>query len=289
MLQDIPAFINKIIEVKTRELYSFHREKNPHLGNDEKAIKEDILKHLKIKYVGHSMGAMLIPMYIVLMKLQGKKHHLSSCVSLAGCGLNANVNGVIWAYGCILTNLVCRFTEKIQLPESLVMFFVKIMSQFKYIPAVNDLVKYLASLVLGGHPLDKNFVVTKSIKIFQSQSNFGMSSGLVRQYWQSVWHRCYHTFYDKRVPILKKSHHVVLAHVNYLDHFDKIDIPITIFMSVDDNLVRADGSLITFKALYNERPDLADIKVFKGLNHIEFNYMSSQLIKSEVLEALNKP
>lgn len=113
VLQDIPAFINKIIEVKTRELYSFHKEKNPHFGNDEKAIKEDILKNLKIKYVGHSMGAMLIPMYIILMKLQGKKHHLSSCVSLAGCGLNANVNGVIWAYGCILTNLVCRFTEKI--------------------------------------------------------------------------------------------------------------------------------------------------------------------------------
>ena len=47
VLQDIPAFINKIVEIKTRELYDLHREKNPHLGTDDNAIKEDILKNLK--------------------------------------------------------------------------------------------------------------------------------------------------------------------------------------------------------------------------------------------------
>ena len=147
------------------------------------------------------MGAMLIPMYIILMNLQGKKHHLTSCVSLAGCGLNANVNGIIWTYGVILSNIVCRFTNKIQLPENLIVYFVKLLSEFKFLPALNDLTQYFASLVLGGHPLDKQFVVTKSIKIFQNQANFGMSSGLVKQYWQSVWYKSFESYYGKKVPI----------------------------------------------------------------------------------------
>ena len=63
--------------------------------------------------------------------------------------------------------------------------------------------------------------------------------------------------------------------INYLDHFDKIDVPITFFMSVDDNLVRADGSLIHFEALYKNNPKLADVKLLKGYNHIEFNYLGS--------------
>ena len=46
-------------------------------------------------------------------------------------------------------------------------------------------------------------------------------------------------------------------------------------MSVDDNLVRADGSLIHFEALYKNNPKLADVKLLKGYNHIEFNYLGS--------------
>mmetsp|Transcript_28220 Transcript_28220/g.42711 ORF Transcript_28220/g.42711 Transcript_28220/m.42711 type:complete len:130 (+) Transcript_28220:430-819(+) len=65
---DITAFLERIIEIKVNELREYHREQNPHLKTTEE-VEDDIRKRLKIKYVGHSMGAMILPMYLVIRKL----------------------------------------------------------------------------------------------------------------------------------------------------------------------------------------------------------------------------
>ena len=66
-LYDIPAFLETIIEIKTKELRQQHKEDYPHISDED--LDSDIRKHLKIKYVGHSMGAMVLPMYLINRRL----------------------------------------------------------------------------------------------------------------------------------------------------------------------------------------------------------------------------
>jgi pimeloyl-ACP methyl ester carboxylesterase len=74
----------------------------------------------------------------------------------------------------------------------------------------------------------------------------------------------------------------------YQDHFDKITIPITYYISMDDRLIRADDVLKHFETLNAVRPDLARMKVFSGIGHCDFNYLQSETVRSEFAKLLKR-
>ena len=94
-----------------------------------------------------------------------------------------------------MTNVVARCMRAIVCPEFLQMFFIKFCHDAKTLPAVHDLTKLVGSLVIGGSSVDKNFIATKSIKIFENFSKFGMSHNLIKQFWQTVWEKKFESFY----------------------------------------------------------------------------------------------
>jgi hypothetical protein len=61
--------------------------------------------------------------------------------------------------------------------------------------------------------------------------------------------------------------------LSYGDNYDLITIPITFFISMDDKLIRADDVLRHYETLKTARPDLARMKVFSGVGHVDFNYL----------------
>jgi hypothetical protein len=61
-IYDVDSFIKKIVAVKTYELME--------LGLDPKNIQ------LKITYVGHSMGGMTLPIYLISKARKQEPHHL---------------------------------------------------------------------------------------------------------------------------------------------------------------------------------------------------------------------
>mmetsp|Transcript_16332 Transcript_16332/g.27624 ORF Transcript_16332/g.27624 Transcript_16332/m.27624 type:complete len:130 (+) Transcript_16332:1988-2377(+) len=73
---------------------------------------------------------------------------------------------------------------------------------------------------------------------------------------------------------------------SFLDHYDKIDIPISYFISLDDHLCRPDDILIQYQALKKAHPSLASVKVFEGFNHIDFTYMNHHSMISEIMTTL---
>jgi len=58
-----------------------------------------VSKKLKITYVGHSLGGMLLPMYIIYSKLENRDHKLSKAISLSPAGTHFNANWMIKAFG----------------------------------------------------------------------------------------------------------------------------------------------------------------------------------------------
>lgn len=84
---DIPSFIEKIHETKLQELKSIYY-KDSSLNEEE--ITEEIKSKLTITYVGHSMGGMVLPMYVINRRIKNKPHYLSSAILLSPAGIHTN-------------------------------------------------------------------------------------------------------------------------------------------------------------------------------------------------------
>lgn len=89
----------------------------------------------------------------------------------------------IFVFGFIMTYVVARLLKGIYCPEFMQTFFIKFCHDFTTLPALNDLTKLVGSQIIGGTSVDKNFIATKSIKIFENFSKFGMSHNLVKHFW----------------------------------------------------------------------------------------------------------
>lgn len=82
---DVRAFMNKIVEVKILELSKIHF---PNLSFEE--AKEEVMKRLKITYVGHSMGGMTLKTYVIQSRLAKRPHYLSKAILLSPAGMHEN-------------------------------------------------------------------------------------------------------------------------------------------------------------------------------------------------------
>lgn len=82
--------------------------------------------------------------------------------------------------------------------------------------------------------------------------------------------------------------------ISYLDHYDKIDIPIHVLYGSDDLLIPAEGILKHYTALATHKPHLAHAKRFEGIGHLDITlgndenviqYVLKEMQKSKVLES----
>lgn len=73
---------------------------------------------------------------------------------------------------------------------------------------------------------------------------------------------------------------------SYQDHYGLVDIPIHYFISLNDDLIRADDVLEHYNILKGHNPDLARVKVFKGFSHVDFTYGYSENLAAELQKTL---
>ena len=74
--------------------------------------------------------------------------------------------------------------------------------------------------------------------------------------------------------------------LDYLKMFDKIDIPVHYYLSLEDHLCRPDDVLLQYMALRESNKSLAHIKVFDGYSHIDFTYLNHHSMISEIMKTL---
>ena len=70
--------------------------------------------------------------------------------------------------------------------------------------------------------------------------------------------------------------------LNYKENYHLIDIPLNVFVSLDDRLIRADDSVNHYHELKKLSPNLAKLKVFKGFGHCDFNYGRHETLTFEL-------
>lgn len=62
---DIAAFVKTIYSVKLAELKAEIKGAGLDFGDDMDDIEKELRQRIKITYVGHSMGGMTLPIYVI--------------------------------------------------------------------------------------------------------------------------------------------------------------------------------------------------------------------------------
>ena len=127
---DLAAFIEKVVEIKLKEIKEAITTSKADgssplnyfaLNYSEEELEKEILKRLKITYVGHSMGGKMLPIYVIERKLAQKPHYLNEAVLLAPAGFHTI--GKVSNQGHLL-GIACwsfpKLTDHISIPDCLV-------------------------------------------------------------------------------------------------------------------------------------------------------------------------
>jgi len=127
-------------------------------------------------------------------------------------------------------------------------------------------------------------VIFKSAKLMNSLLLFGFSLDMVKQFYEGWKVGKFQAFDYGESKNLEK--YGSKEPTDYLANFGLIDIPIHYFISMDDNLIRADDILVMYETLRSHHPEQAYLKVFEGFSHLEFTYQSHHSMLTEVIQAL---
>ncbi|XP_075503479.1 uncharacterized protein LOC142540904 [Primulina tabacum] len=144
-IEDIPAMIEKIHEIKISELKSLE-------SNLEEVNNTD--QPYKICAICHSLGGAGILMYVLTRRIEEKPHRLSRLILLSPAGFHHDSTLVLTAIESLFllfAPLLAPFFPAFYIPTRFFrMLLNKLARDFNNLPAVGGLVQTLMSYVVGG-------------------------------------------------------------------------------------------------------------------------------------------
>ena len=144
----------------------------------QEQVEKIVKSKLNITYIGHSLGGMLLSMYLIFCKMLRRDHYLSKAILLSPAGTHFHANWVIRAAGYTATYAMPYVSTNVHVPDIFMSILIKLLSDIKYVPAAADLCTYIASQLFGGPSYGKQTVLFQSAKILASVVNFGWSNML---------------------------------------------------------------------------------------------------------------
>ncbi|KAF7813801.1 Gastric triacylglycerol lipase [Senna tora] len=144
-MEDIPAMIEKIHQVKTAEL----RLSKPDI---EEETNDD--QPYKLCAICHSLGGAGMIMYVITRRIEGKPHRLSRLVLLSPAGFHSDSNlgfSVVERLLLLVAPILSPFVPAFYIPTRFFrMLLNKLARDLHNLPAVGGLVQTLMSYVVGG-------------------------------------------------------------------------------------------------------------------------------------------
>lgn len=115
---DISAFIKTIYEVKLDEFKAFIKGSGADYTSDAE-IEAELRQKIKITYVGHSMGGMTLPIYVIHSNRTKKPHGLSQAILLSPAGIHTKerVTSYMHYIGLFFYSLLPLVCDHVALPD----------------------------------------------------------------------------------------------------------------------------------------------------------------------------
>jgi len=139
----------------------------------------EIKSLIKITYVGHSMGGMTLPMYVINARAHNKPHYLADAILMSPAGFHSQdrLPPLMHYIGTFFYHVVPLFFDHIALPDSMIGLITKLQQDIISWSATRRLCQYMGSKMFGG---SGDFI--KSARMVQSMLQFGFSTDLARQF-----------------------------------------------------------------------------------------------------------
>ncbi|KAM9986075.1 hypothetical protein ACTFIZ_004332 [Dictyostelium cf. discoideum] len=320
---DIPTFIQNIRKIKSKELFglnnintkvnllnpnnfsttsssssSVNNNKEQHQQQQQQQQQQQHHHHhyhhhyhhhhhpvdnINICAIAHSMGAAVLLMYIVRCRMLNKPHYISKAIVLSPAGYHKKAPKIvdilaplinIWLY--LYPIHVFRFPN-----ESIKVIIAKIYHDaMSNLPTKNLLVYLVSRYLLGGDT--RNHPLTTIHNLAYNTFN-GTSVLIYRHFWQIRRSKKFEA-YDYG-PKKNLEFYGTNEPLNFLDHYNLIDIPIHFVMGLKDNLIDPVNIIKHYVTLKRYHPELAFLKASKN-GHIEFTLGLDDQIRSYCLNVL---
>lgn len=256
---DIDAFVKEICRIKAKDLG----------GGGET---------LDITLVAHSMGAAASLIYVVNKKRGGQDHKLSRMVMMSPAGYHQRIPRMCRYLGPLLDGTLSQWTYTLSIPsEAARQLSSKLVTDAVGLPALRDVIYSFGEMFLGG---DFKSTLHPHVKTVTENMIAGTSSKVFRQFW-----KCYvkgkFLSYDHGPEGNLKAYGTETP-VDYMSHYNLVDIPIHFMAGQNDKLIPAKDCFKHYKTLHRHSPHLATCKPFEGRGHIDFTYGLDQEMTNEI-------
>ncbi|CAI0450651.1 unnamed protein product, partial [Linum tenue] len=247
-MEDIPAMVEKIHDVKTTEL------KISGLETEE----ENNSQPYKLCAICHSLGGAAMLMYVVTRRIEEKPHRLSRLILLSPAGFHQDSNLVFTAMEhlfLMMAPILCRIIPAFYIPTRFFrMLLNKLARDFNNYPAVGGLVQTLMSYVVGGD--SSNWVGVLGLPHYNMNDMPGVSF-FVALHLAQMKHARKFRMYDYGSPAANMEFYGSPEPLDLGEYYGFIDIPVDLVAGKRDNVIRPSMVIKHYKLMKGAGVDVS--------------------------------
>ncbi|MFS7972272.1 putative triacylglycerol lipase [Helianthus anomalus] len=229
-IEDVPAMIEKIHEVKMSELKSLSERDTTEETNTEQPYK--------LCAICHSLGGAAILMYVITRRIEQKPHHLSRVILLSPAGFHhdstfaftALAYFLLW-FAPVLQPLIPGFYIPTRFFRMLVN---KLARDFHNYPAVGGVVQTLMGYLLGGD--SSNWVGVLGLPHYNMNDMPGVSFGIALHLAQMKRARKFRMF-DYGSPAANMRAYGSPEPLDLGEYYGLIDVPVDLVAGKKDRVI----------------------------------------------------
>ncbi|KAJ0571157.1 putative triacylglycerol lipase [Helianthus annuus] len=275
--QDLPALVEKIHEVKTKELKS-----SSQLDTNEQANSD---QPYKLCAICHSLGGAAILMYIITRRVENKPHRLSRSIMLSPAGFHHDSPFffTVIEYVCLwLAPILNPIFPGLYIPTRFFRMIVhKLARDLQNYPAVGGLVQTIMSYLVGGD--SSNWVGVMGLPHYNMNDMPGVSFGVARHLAQIKRAKRFVMFdYGSREANMK-----VYGSPEPMDlgeRYNLIDVPIDLVAGMKDKVILP-SMIIHHYRLMKDGGVNASYKQFEYA-HLDFTFSHREELLEYVMSRL---
>jgi len=233
------------------------------------------------------MGAMTALMYVVYWGMKEIDHGLHALIVLAPAGLHKTAPLLCKVTGPVLSWFFRTFPNAIhsfQFPSEIGRLLVaKMVEDVKHNYSLRNLFSFATYKLLGGEKTEHSITQAHNLtyNVFA-----GTSVGIFNHFWQNWSNDSFATFdYGPQKNLLVYGSKTP---VDILANFDKISIPTFFVTGLRDSLIEPVSVLKQYETLYNAHPELAYLKAFPRMGHIDLTLGENAELTNYLINTMEK-
>ncbi|GJT03400.1 AB-hydrolase lipase domain-containing protein [Tanacetum coccineum] len=229
-IEDIPAMIDKIHEVKTSELKSLSEPETEDTNTEQP---------YKLCSICHSLGGAAILMYIITRRIEQKPHRISRLILLSPAGFHHDSTLVLTSLEYLLlwfAPILQYFVPAFYVPTRFFrMLLNKLARDFHNYPAVGGVVQTLIGYLLGGD--SSNWVGVMGLPHYNMNDMPGVSFRIALHLAQMKHARRFRMF-DYGSPSANMQIYGSPEPLDLGEYYGLIDIPVDVVAGKKDKVIR---------------------------------------------------